>query len=162
MQDLTYTWDWWAHRLYDTDWSPTSYTKIHTISTVEECVALMDTMFGREELLKNYMICLMKTPILPFWEDTPNRDGGSFTIRIASKGFTEARNTILYKIVGNTISTNPIFLDDLAGITISFKKHVYIVKIWMKTCIHTATELCKQIRILTRDEIGFKKHSLEV
>ena len=41
---LTERWTLWAHLPHDTDWSIDSYKKIYTFGTVEEAIALTETL----------------------------------------------------------------------------------------------------------------------
>ena len=83
---LTDKWVLWAHLPHDIDWSVNSYKKIFTLTTVEETIAIMETI--PEILVKNCMLFLMKEGIKPTWEDPRNRDGGCFSYKILNNILT--------------------------------------------------------------------------
>ena len=73
-------WTLWAHLPHDTDWSIKSYRNVHTVSTVEATIALMESL--PEVLVANCMLFIMKKGIIPVWEDKHNRTGGCFSYKI--------------------------------------------------------------------------------
>lgn len=64
---LSSNWTIWAHLPHDTDWSIQSYKNMYTMKTVEECIAIMETV--PDVLVKNCMLFLMKEGVKPIWED---------------------------------------------------------------------------------------------
>ena len=157
---LNSRWTLWAHLPHDTDWSVKSYRKIYTVGTVEETVALTETL--PEVLVKNCMLFIMKDGITPVWEDVQNRQGGCFSYKIPNKNVYEVWRDLSYVLVGNTISTNPMFTSCVTGITISPKKNFCIIKIWMKNCNHQNPSVVTQdVRGLSPQGCLFKKHTPE-
>ena len=60
---LSDKWTLWAHLPHDTNWSIDSYTQIATIASIEESIALCETL--PEKMVKNCMLFLMKENIKP-------------------------------------------------------------------------------------------------
>ena len=153
---LNDTWILWAHLPHDTDWTLKSYKKISNVSTVEEAIALCETI--PEKMTKNCMLFLMRDGILPTWEDEKNIDGGSFSYKINNKYVPESWKTLFYNVVGESISNNIEFLKGVNGITISPKKNFCILKIWMSSCKYQNPDLIK-INDLSKQSCLFKKHN---
>ena len=123
---LSDKWTLWAHLPHDTNWSIDSYTKICTFASIEESIALCETL--PEKMVKNCMLFLMKENIKPTWEDPKNRAGGCFSYKIANKQVGETWKTMFYHVIGNSISNNKQFIKSVNGITISPKKNFCIIK----------------------------------
>ena len=70
---LSNRWTLWAHLPHNTDWSITSYIPIATFTTVEDTLAVTETL--PSILVENCMLFIMKEGIKPTWEDPKNRNG---------------------------------------------------------------------------------------
>jgi hypothetical protein len=153
-------WTMWAHLPHDTDWSINSYKKILTISTVEEGIALTETL--PEVLVKNCMLFLMKEGITPIWEDPKNRNGGSFSYKISNKSVYDVWKDLSYVVLGESISIQSSFVSCVNGITISPKKNFCILKIWMSTCANQNPNIVtSDVNGLSSQGCLFKKHTPE-
>ncbi len=75
--DLSDKWTLWAHLPHNTDWSIKSYIPISTFATVEDTLAVTETL--PPILVENCMLFMMKEGIKPTWEDPKNRNGGCFS-----------------------------------------------------------------------------------
>jgi hypothetical protein len=154
---LTDRWTLWAHLPHDTDWSIDSYKKIYTFGTVEETIALTETI--PDILVKNCMLFLMKDGIKPTWEDPKNRNGGCFSYKVSNKSVYEVWKELSYMLVGDTISTKPSFVAGVTGITISPKKNFCIIKIWMTNCVNQNPAIVtSEIKGIIPQGCIFKKH----
>lgn len=129
---LSCNWCLWAHLAHDTDWSSTSYKLISTFSTVEQAIAVTETL--PEILVKNCMLFLMRENIKPVWEDERNRNGGCFQYKVMHKDVYRAWKELTYVTVGNTVCSQVSFVNKVTGITISPKKNFCIIKLWMGDC----------------------------
>ena len=125
-------WTMWAHLPHDVDWSINSYKKIYTVQTVEDTISLIETI--PDILVKNCMLFFMKEGIKPIWEDTKNRNGGCFSFKVPNKNVFEVWKDLSFLLVGENISKNNLFVNNINGITISPKKNFCIIKIWMSNC----------------------------
>ena len=153
-------WTLWAHLPHDTDWSTKSYRNVHTVSTVEATIALMESL--PEVLVANCMLFIMKKGIIPVWEDKHNRTGGCFSYKIPNKTVYSIWKELTYMLVGETLSENKKFVDTITGITISPKKSFCIIKIWLSTCsFQDSSIILDSIRGLTSGGCLFKKHNPE-
>ena len=155
---LSSNWTMWAHLPHDTNWSLDSYKKIHDFSDVENGVALCESI--PEKMIKNCMLFLMKEDIKPTWEDPLNMNGGCFSYKIMNKNVQEIWIKMFYGLIGNTLSNDLEYLEDITGITISPKKNFCIIKIWMKSCEHQDPNKINvsNIKGLTNQGCIFKKH----
>jgi hypothetical protein len=158
--NLKYTWTLWAHLPQDTDWTVKSYKKICQFKTVENTIAITETL--PSELIKNCMLFVMKTGITPMWEDTKNRNGGCFSYKVSNKHVVEVWRELLYVLIGSTISNNNAFNNSVTGITISPKKNFCIIKIWTTNCEHQNPQIVtNEIKNLLPQGCLFKKHTPE-
>ena len=150
-------WTMWAHLPHDIDWSISSYKKIYTIDSVEGAIAITETM--PEVLVKNCMLFLMREGIKPIWEDPKNRQGGCFSYKISNKNVFEVWKDLTYVLVGNSISSQPSFVANVTGITISPKKNFCIIKVWMSSCANQNPAIVtNDVKGLTSQGCLFKRH----
>jgi hypothetical protein len=157
---LSDKWTLWAHLPHNTDWSMKSYIKIFTFTTVEEAIAVTETLPAI--LVENCMLFMMREGIKPTWEDPKNRNGGCFSYKITNKNVVKAWKDLTYVVVGNTISQNMSFVNGLTGITISPKKNFCILKIWLADCANQNPQLVTtDLKELTSNGCLFKKHTPE-
>jgi hypothetical protein len=158
--DLSDTWCLWAHLPHDTDWSVDSYKNIIALRSVEETIAVMETM--PDTLVKNCMLFIMREGIKPTWEDPKNRDGGCFSYKVTNKHVYNVWKELCYVLVGNTISSDSSFVANVTGITISPKKNFCIIKIWLSTCENQNPGIItNEINNITSSGSIFKKHTPE-
>jgi hypothetical protein len=157
---LANKWTMWAHLPHDIDWSINSYKKIYTMQTVEEAIALTETL--PDVLVKNCMLFLMKEGIKPIWEDPKNRAGGCFSYKISNKCVYEVWKELSYVLVGETISSQNTFVANVTGITISPKKNFCIIKIWTSNCVNQNPNIITgDVKGMTSQGCLFKKHMPE-
>jgi hypothetical protein len=157
---LSDRWTFWAHLPHDTDWSVKSYKNIYTVGSVEEAVAITETL--PELLIKNCMLFIMREGISPVWEDPKNRNGGCFSYKIANKNVTEVWKDMSYVLMGGSISNDSSFVSSVTGITISPKKNFCIIKIWLSDCKNqNPTIVSSEIRGISSYGCLFKKHMPE-
>jgi hypothetical protein len=160
IHQLENKWKLWAHLPHNTDWSLSSYQCIYDFHSMEDVIAISETL--PEILVKNCMLFIMKDGISPVWEDTQNRAGGCFSYKVPNKNVYSVWKELTYVLTGETLSSNPSFMKNVNGITISPKKNFCIIKIWMRTCEY------QNPGIVTGDVKGiipqgclFKKHTPE-
>jgi translation initiation factor 4E len=157
---LNNDWTLWAHLPHDTDWSTKSYKNVHTMTTVEDTIALTESL--PEVLVVNCMLFIMKKGIIPVWEDKHNRGGGCFSYKIANKSVYSIWKELTYLLVGETLSTDKGFVENITGITISPKKSFCIIKIWMSNCEYQNPELVtSELKGIQTNGCIFKKHQPE-
>jgi len=157
---LRFKWNLWAHLPQDPDWTVKSYKKIYQFKTIEEAIAIIELLPA--DLVKNCMLFIMRDGITPMWEDQKNRNGGCFSYKVSNKNVFEVWRDLTYVLVGETISTNSTFVNNVTGITISPKKNFCIVKIWMTNCDHQNPQIVtNEIKNLVPQGCLFKKHTPE-
>ena len=155
--NLFHSWNLWAHLPHDTDWSINSYKKIYSFKTVEESIAITETL--PEILVKNCMLFIMRDGIAPTWEDPKNRNGGCFSYKVANKIVYETWKQLTYILLGETLSKNDSFISGITGITISPKKNFCIIKLWMSNCINQNPDIVTtDIKGIISQGCLFKKH----
>ena len=154
---LKYKWNLWAHLPQDSDWTVKSYKKVFQFKNIEETIAVTESL--PEGLVKNCMLFIMKDGISPMWEDSKNRNGGCFSYKVSNKNVFEVWRDLTFALVGETISSNGIFVNSVTGITISPKKNFCIVKIWLSNCDHQNPQVVtNDVNNLTPQGCLFKKH----
>ena len=157
---LSCKWTLWAHLPHDTDWSVNSYINLFTVSTVEDTIALVETL--PETLVKNCMLFFMREGIKPTWEDPRNRKGGCFSYKVINKNVFEAWKDLSFCIAGESVSKNLSFVANVCGITISPKKNFCIIKIWMTDCSQqNSAVVSTDIRGISSQGCIFKAHTPE-
>ena len=157
--NLSDKWTLWAHLPHNVDWSLKSYIPISTFTTIEETVAVSETL--PPLLIENCMLFMMLYNIKPTWEDPKNRNGGCFSYKVSNKNVARSWIDLTYTIVGGSISNSAAFVSSVTGITISPKKNFCIVKIWMGNCDHQYPSHICPIKGMTNDGCLFKKHAPE-
>ena len=131
---LNNKWCLWAHLPHNTNWGLESYINMTTFTTVEETIAVSETL--PDILVKNCMLFVMKKNIMPMWEDTQNRNGGYFSYKISNKIVYDVWKKITYALVGETLCTNYAHFSLISGVSISPKKDFCIIKIWVSSPTH--------------------------
>jgi len=157
---LTDRWTLWAHLPHNTDWSIKSYIQIYTFASVEETIAVTETL--PPVLVENCMLFLMKEGIKPTWEDPQNRNGGCFSYKVSNKNVAAVWKDLTYVVVGGTVSKQDSYVNKVTGITISPKKNFCIIKIWMSDCSNqNPGVVTSDLKGLTSQGCLFKKHTPE-
>jgi hypothetical protein len=153
-------WTLWVHLPQDPDWSVKSYKKVYQFNNLEETIAITESL--PEALVQNCMLFVMKDGITPMWEDIKNRNGGCFSYKVSNKNVYETWRDLTYVLVGETMSSNPSFVKNVTGITISPKKNFCIVKIWLTNCdFQNPTIVTQELKQLVPQGCLFKKHNPE-
>ena len=156
---LSHRWTLWAHLPHDTNWSASSYKKIYEFDTAEQAIAIIEVL--PPKLIMNCMLFMMRSGIVPMWEDPQNRNGGCFSYKVANKEVNAAWKQLSYVTVGETISTNMNVVPIVNGITISPKKNFCIIKIWMANCNFQNAGIIRELEGITAHGCLFKKHTPE-
>ena len=156
---LSDNWVLWAHLPHDTDWSLKSYLQIHKIATVEDAIALVESL--PDALVRNCMLFMMREGVQPTWEDPRNRNGGCFSYKVNNKQVPAAWRNLSLCIAGETAAQDAAISQDIMGITISPKKQFCILKVWLSNCRHQNPESIRQIKGLTSQGCLFKKQTPE-
>jgi hypothetical protein len=157
---LSDKWTLWAHLPHNTDWSMQSYIPIYTFKTIEETVAVTETLPAI--LVENCMLFMMREGIKPAWEDPKNRNGGCFSYKVSNKNVYKVWKELTYVVVGGTISKQSGFVNCVTGITISPKKNFCIIKVWMTDCNNqNPAVVTTDVKGLIPQGCLFKKHTPE-
>jgi len=149
-------WVLYAHLPHDTDWSIKSYKKICTLSTLEQIIAVTESL--PEKMITNCMLFLMRANIKPQWEDPNNRQGGCFSYKINNKTVVPVWRNLSYTLVGESLMLNKTNFSCINGITISPKKNFCIIKIWLKDCSQQNPHVINYFNGFTSHGSLFKKH----
>lgn len=126
---LENNWVMWIHSIYDNDWTINSYKQIYSFDTLDDLIKL-NKIFNNN-ILSKLMIFFMKDNIKPIWEDTNNKEGGSFSYKISNHLLEDVWKNLVYSLLGNTLCDDETILKNINGISISPKKNYCIVKLWL-------------------------------
>jgi hypothetical protein len=130
MYNLNNNWTCWIHYQNDNIWTLDRYQKITTLVTLKDAVLFIENL--DEDIIKKSMLFFMKDSILPLWESEDNINGGCFSYKISNINIVNIFKILLYKIIGNTLSSDENTSNNINGISISPKKNFCIIKIWMR------------------------------
>jgi hypothetical protein len=153
-------WVLWGHLPHNADWSINSYIKIASFKYLEEAISITERL--PSTLVENCMLFLMRKGINPTWEDPKNRGGGFFSYKVMCKNVHKCWKDLTYVIVGDTVSKDTQFVENVTGITISPKKNFCIIKIWMTDCSkQNPAIVTSDLKGLNNFGCLFKKHTPE-
>jgi hypothetical protein len=130
MYNLNNNWTCWIHYQNDNIWTLDRYQAITTLTNLKEAVLFIENL--DENIIKKTMLFFMKDSILPLWESEDNINGGCFSYKISNTNIVNIFKILLYKIIGNTLSSDENTSNNINGISISPKKNFCIIKIWMR------------------------------
>jgi hypothetical protein len=150
-------WTLWGHLPHDVDWTLKSYKRIADLETVEQTIALYETL--PDKMINNCMLFLMRKGINPMWEDTKNSKGGCFSYKVNNKNVSSVWKNLSYTLVGESLTDEKKLLQIINGITISPKKSFCIIKIWIANCNFQNPTVINEISGgITSNGCLFKKH----
>ena len=153
-------WNLYYHLPYDKTWDVQSYKLIMgDIETTEQLIGINEVM--PDEVVKTCMLFVMKSGVLPLWEDANNRQGGAFSFKILNKSVHLVWRQLFYLMCGGTLMVNRAHMPLVNGISISPKKGFCIVKIWLRDCSLQDPETIAEIPDLCKRECLFRKHEPE-
>ena len=141
-----YNWNLWVHKLFDNDWSIESYKKLYTIDSV----ASFWQLYNNQIYLSNGMFFLMKNDILPIYEDENNINGGYWSLKVSNDDILKIWLYLSLDLVGGKLDKEDI----VSGLSISYKKKFYIIKIWIKN------KKFNKLTYLDLEEININKNDI--
>lgn len=106
-EDVPFNQKWclWYH--YDTQsWTAVSFRKLTTISTVREMWAMVDSILQNNSLIMEHLY-IMREGVAPIWEDTRNRNGGCWSIKVDLRESVTMFVKILAFVLGETSMISP-------------------------------------------------------
>jgi len=159
LHPLSCKWVLYAHLPHDTDWSLDSYKRLIDIKVLEDMISLNNKL--PDTMITNCMLFLMKNDIKPVWEDDDNCDGGCFSYKINNLEIVETWKELSYLLLGETITEDKELLSNINGITVSPKRNFCIVKVWLKNCNYTESEVLNIPETMSKFGVLFKKHNPE-
>ena len=158
-RQLEEKWTLWVHLPSDPDWTLKGYYKIHTFSTIDDIISIIEST--PHSLVKGAMMFIMRAGVTPIWEDKNNKNGGCFSFKIANKDVEKIWKEVYYRLIGQSLTREQCDYEKINGITLSPKKKFCILKIWMKDCTLDDPNIFVKINNLKCDGCLFKKHCLE-
>lgn len=154
-RQLEEKWTLWVHLPSDPDWTLKGYYKIHTFSTIDDIISIIEST--PHSLVKGAMMFIMRAGVTPIWEDKNNKNGGCFSYRVSHKILPSVWRKITYTMIGGGLM--PDEMDKtITGISISPKKQFSVLKIWTSTKEHTDPKLIVPVQGLSPGSCLFKSH----
>lgn len=135
-QENTFLHDCWTLYFHDPDnneWNDKSYQILHTVSTVQDWVAV-DKSF--QKMWQDGMFFLMREHILPMWEDPHNASGGCFSFKVNKPEAGEYWFQLGAKALGEVLAKRNDMMDSICGVSISPKRHFCILRVWISNDKH--------------------------
>ena len=117
-------WTLWFHKLFDNEWNIDSYKEIYKFDNI----ANFWHLYNNHKYLNSGMFFLMKNNILPIYEDTNNINGGYWSIKVSNDDVEKIWLYLSLDLIGGKLDKKNI----VSGLSISYKKKFYIIKIWIK------------------------------
>lgn len=155
---LNNKWCFYIHLQNTTDWSIESYHNIMEITNLKEAKSLYEYL--GDEILKRALLFVMKNNIEPLWENEENKNGGSFSFKIHNKDMNRIWKNIYYKLLGESLCKDIDIMKKITGISNSPKKTFTIIKIWMRDCENTNSNIFN-LDMIDLKTCMFKKHNPE-
>ena len=131
---LKHKWTLFYHLINNNDWSINGYTKICDFEYIEDIIYILNCI--NDNIITTVGLFIMKKGIKPMWEDPKNAKGGAFSYRISNQYVGETFKDLAYVLMGETISNDLSFVNDICGITVSPKKSFCVMKVWMSNYTH--------------------------
>ena len=123
-------WVLWVHNVKDTGWDLRNYTQLATYSTAEEVISLTRSL--NEHIVRTCMLFVMRKGIAPMWEDSKNRNGGTFSYKVRHENVFSTWCMLMRALAGESVGeSDPSFSSHITGASISAKRGFSIIKIWM-------------------------------
>ena len=116
----------WSHQTNNSDWSPTSYTLLHTFDTLR---GFCD-FFQKHPEPQLGMFFIMKDPIVPTWEDVHNAPGGCWSFKLNKSNHINIWTKLTASFIGKTLTNDVESMSYINGISLTVRRHNIIMKIW--------------------------------
>ena len=128
---LNDAWTYYFHDPNNTDWTTSSYVRLHDVSTVQDFWQTYEVVKGR---LKQGMFFFMRSDCFPCWDDVSNINGGCLSMKVLKENIEKFWLELAVRVAGETILAggNEQFWTNVNGLSVSPKKYFCVVKIWLR------------------------------
>lgn len=116
-------WTLWFHNINDNNWTLSSYIKLYSCFNIAQFWGL----FNNHYELNKGMFFFMKDDINPIYEDKRNISGGYWSMKVSLDDAKNMWTNLCIDLVSGNLDNFKI----INGLTISYKKKFYIIKIWI-------------------------------
>ncbi len=155
---LNQHWSLWFHSIKDTSWDETSYTKLIDIQNIFDLKYIIDSL--KKENFHNSMFFVMKKGIFPNWEDKKNINGSCLSLKIPKNYIQTTWDTLLIRLITNSIFFDTYKQQYLNGISITPKKEFNIVKFWFEKNIKNLKGIQENKPYIQNKNYLYKKNKL--
>jgi translation initiation factor 4E len=161
---LRHIWNIWLHHDKD-NWKIDGYKKIFKIESIDDFWLFNNNIHlisGIQNSLNNIQIYMMKNDIKPIWEDTSNRNGGCWSLKINNIDSYDIWVNLGAYIIGETL-LNKNIQQNINGLSFSQKNNTSsIIKIWVENSKNVSFDcINKKIIDTFGYNIIFKSHLAE-
>ena len=116
----------WSHSTNNRDWTPSSYTLLHTFDTLR---GFFD-FFHKHPEPHSGMFFIMKDPIVPTWEDSHNQPGGCWSFKLDKEGHMETWGRVGSALIANILMKDIKDMELINGVSLTIRKFNVVMKIW--------------------------------
>ena len=151
-----YPWILWYHDPENKDYSLGSYVNIADVATPQQFWTLVESI--HKDAWESGMFFFMRKGFNPIWESQEHEAGGSWSKKIESGFMYESFVDLMAHCVAGQLLTSRG--ETLAGITVSPKGPVSIIKIWnTTTAVHERSYLAHTVKHLKiGDDVTYTAH----
>ncbi len=123
---LEKSWVLWYHDPENKDYSLAGYKEFPAITTIQEFWSIVDSI--SKEKWESGMFFFMKQGVLPLWESTENKNGGTWSKKIDSSTVHTAFIDLMVHCISGEMLVDK--KNTLVGVSTSPKGPSSIIKIW--------------------------------
>ena len=126
----------WYHSITEKSWDMDTYINLcedlenKKISSFEELIDIYNILNNN---FNAGMFFLMKDGILPKWEDPNNINGGYWSFKVSKKKSNLIWKKLSLGLIGNSLTDNKKYMENITGISVSPKISNCVMKIWNST-----------------------------
>lgn len=129
---LNTPWTIYIHENFNKDWSLDSYKQVWKIHTILD----FWTFFNNFRNLGGYQFFLMRGDTKPVYEDSVNKEGGSYSYIIPGQNVFNTSMFVMMKMIGETILDESEDFNNITGMSLVPKRTTSILKVWIKNKNH--------------------------
>jgi len=143
------SWDVWYHHELNV-WTSDGYKKIFTIRTMRDFWNFFNNFhcLGGINMLHYF---IMRTGIVPIYEDVRNINGGVWSTLVQPNKAEENFTRLAFSIIGEYLCEKN---QNITGFSCNIKSGLSVIKIWNNSRVDNNTRLLKDINTILKDKQG--------
>jgi hypothetical protein len=149
-------WTLWYHAQDNENWDESSYKNIYEFSDLVSYFKFQNSFIYLPQFLNGYYF-LMRNDIMPIWEDSKNREGGCYSIRVNKDLVDQFFWDFFTHILCDSFLQKDN--DTINGISVVPKKFNAIIKIWNNNSkVNSISLFHKHYRDYFINDISYRPH----